>query len=139
MWWWDAKACDNNFPPRISSKMDVNVDMIVQNVSADGATDLTFTVPKSDFKKTIQIVSKLAKEIGAKKIESDEKIAKISIIGVGMRSHAGIAAKTFQTLAKEGINIQMISTSEIKISLVIDEKYTELAVRSLHDAFELGK
>lgn len=121
------------------SEANINVDMIVQNVSADGATDLTFTVPKTDFKKALKIVSKSAEEIGAKKVESDENIAKVSIIGVGMRSHAGIASQTFQTLAKEGINIQMISTSEIKISLVINEKYTELAVRSLHDAFGLGK
>ncbi len=118
---------------------NINVDMIVQNVSAEGTTDLTFTLPKADLKKALKIVEEVAKEIGAKKIDSDEKISKVSIIGIGMRSHAGVAAKTFQILSKEGINIQMISTSEIKISLVIDEKYTELAVRALHDAFELDK
>jgi aspartate kinase len=115
------------------------MDMIVQARSEDGKTDMTFTVPKADLKKALKIVEGVAKEIGAKKIDSDEKIAKVSIIGVGMRSHAGIAAKAFAVLSKEGVNIQMISTSEIKISLVIDEKYTELAVRTLHDAFELEK
>jgi len=121
------------------AKANINVDMIVQNVSEQGTTDLTFTVPKADLKRTLKIVTETAKEIGAKKVEADEKIAKVSIIGVGMRSHAGIAAKAFSILAEEGINIQMISTSEIKISLVVDEKYTELAVRALHDAFGLGK
>ncbi|MBF0491584.1 MAG: aspartate kinase [Deltaproteobacteria bacterium] len=118
---------------------NINVDMIVQNVSEKGATDLTFTVPKADFKKALQIVNAVAKDIGAEKVESYENIAKVSIIGVGMRSHAGVAAKTFEVLAKEGINIQMISTSEIKISLVIEDKYTELAVRTLHTAFGLDK
>ncbi len=118
---------------------NINVDMIVQNVSAEGLTDLTFTLPKADLKKALKIVNPVAQEMGAKKIDSDEKISKISIIGIGMRSHAGVAAKTFQVLSKEGINIQMISTSEIKISLVIEDKYTELAVRTLHDAFELDK
>ncbi len=117
----------------------INVDMIVQNVSAEGATDLTFTVPKADLKKALKIISQVANEIGAKKIDSDEKIAKVSIVGVGMRSHAGVAAKVFQVLSREGVNIQMISTSEIKISLVMDEKYTELAVRALHDAFGLDQ
>lgn len=121
------------------AQANINVDMIVQNVSAEGATDLTFTVPKADLKKALKIISHVAQEIGARKVESDERISKVSIIGVGMRSHAGIAAKTFSVLAQEGVNIQMISTSEIKISLVIDEKYTELAVRTLHTAFGLDQ
>lgn len=121
------------------AEANINVDMIVQNVSADGATDLTFTLPKTDFKKALQIISKIASEIGAKSVVSSENIAKISIVGIGMRSHPGIAVKVFETMSKEGINIQMISTSEIKISLVIEDKYTELAVRALHDAFELDR
>ena len=115
------------------------VDMIVQNTSADGLTDLTFTVPKVDFKKTLVMVKKIAKEIKAERVLGDENIAKVSIIGLGMRNHAGVATTMFSTLAKEGINIMMITTSEIKISCVIDEKYTELAVRSLHDAFHLDE
>ena len=113
--------------------------MIIQNVANDGATDLTFTVPKADFKKALKIVEDLSKEVGARGVKSDESIAKVSIIGVGMRSHSGIASKMFQTLAQEGVNIQMISTSEIKVSCVIDAKYTELAVRVLHDAFGLDQ
>ncbi len=113
------------------------VDMIIQNTSEDGLTDMTFTVPKTDFKKSMQLVSEVAKEIGAEKVLGDENIAKVSIVGVGMRTHAGVAQKMFETLAKEGINILMISTSEIKISCVIEEKYTELAVRVLHKAFGL--
>jgi len=113
------------------------VDMIVQNTSQDGLTDLTFTVPKTDFYKTMKIVSDVAANIGAERVLGDEDIAKVSIIGVGMRTHAGVAKKMFETLAKENINIMMISTSEIKISCVIEEKYTELAVRVLHSAFGL--
>ena len=113
------------------------VDMIVQNTSEDGITDLTFTVPKPDFYKTMKLVSETAKKIGAEKILGDEDIAKVSIIGVGMRTHAGVAKKMFETLARENINITMISTSEIKVSVVIEEKYTELAVRVLHNAFGL--
>lgn len=120
------------------SQASINVDMIVQNVSKAGTTDLTFTVPQSDLTQTLNIVKKVAKEIGAKEVETSTDIAKVSVIGLGMRSHAGIAAKMFETLARENINVQMISTSEIKISVIIDEKYTELAVRVLHDAFELG-
>ncbi|MCE9625193.1 MAG: ACT domain-containing protein, partial [Deltaproteobacteria bacterium] len=105
----------------------------------EGTTDLTFTLPKSELKRALLIIDKVAAEIGAKKVESSENIAKVSVIGLGMRSHAGIASKMFTTLAKENINIQMISTSEIKISIIVDLKYTELAVRVLHDAFELGK
>jgi len=113
------------------------VDMIVQNTSEDGLTDLTFTVPKSDFYKTMKMVSDVAKKIGAEKVLGDENISKVSIIGVGMRSHAGVAQKMFGALAGENINISMISTSEIKVSCVIEEKYTELAVRTLHNAFGL--
>jgi aspartate kinase len=113
------------------------VDMIVQNTSEDGFTDLTFTVPKADFKKAMKLVHETAKKIGGEKVLGDEDIAKVSIIGVGMRSHAGVAKKMFETLAKENINIMMISTSEIKVSCVIEEKYAELAVRELHTAFGL--
>jgi aspartate kinase len=116
-------------------KSGVVVDMIVQNTSEDGSTDLTFTVPKADFYKTMKQVSEVAARIGAEKVLGDENIAKVSIIGVGMRSHAGVAQKMFETLARESINIMMISTSEIKISVVIEEKYTELAVRVLHTDF----
>jgi aspartate kinase len=114
------------------------VDMIIQNASDDGTTDMTFTVSKADHKKAFAIVEKTAPAIDAKGIKVDTDIAKISVVGVGMRTHAGVAAKMFEVLAKEGINIEMISTSEIKISVVIDAKYTELAVRVLHDAF-IGK
>ncbi len=113
------------------------VDMIVQNTSEDGLTDLTFTVPKSDFHKTMKVVSDVAKNVGAEKVLGDENISKVSIIGVGMRSHAGVAQKMFGALSGENINISLISTSEIKISCVIEEKYTELAVRTLHKAFGL--
>lgn len=144
----EAKIAVREVPdkPGIASKIfgpvsdaDINVDMIVQNVSSDGTTDLTFTVPHSDLKRALVIVGKIAKEIGAKKVESSEDIAKVSVIGVGMRSHAGIASKMFSTLANENINVQMISTSEIKISVIIEDKYTELAVRVLHDVFDLGE
>ncbi len=113
------------------------VDMILQNTSQDGLTDLTFTVLKTDFYKTMKLVSDVAAKIGAERVLGDEDIAKVSIIGVGMRTHAGVAKKMFETLAQENINIMMISTSEIKISCVIEEKYTELAVRVLHRAFGL--
>lgn len=121
------------------SEANITVDMIIQNVSHDGLTDMTFTVPRTDFKKALKIVESSAAKIGAEKVISNENIAKVSIIGVGMRSHSGIASKMFNTLAAEGVNIQMISTSEIKVSCIIDDKYTELAVRVLHDAFELGQ
>ena len=121
------------------AEANINVDMIVQNVSAEGHTDLTFTVPKSDFKKALEIVKNTAKDIEARNVIADESIAKVSVVGVGMRSHSGVAAKMFDLLSKEGINIMMISTSEIKVSCVIDNKYTELAVRVLHDGFVLGK
>ena len=119
------------------SKSGVVVDMIIQNSSEDGITDLTFTVPKPEFYKTMKLVSDVAQDIGAEKVLGDEDIAKVSIVGVGMRTHAGVALKMFETLAKENINIIMISTSEIKVSCVIEEKYTELAVRVLHKAFDL--
>ena len=114
------------------------VDMIIQNASEDGTTDMTFTVPKADHKKALSIMEKTLPAVHAKGIKVDTDIAKISVVGVGMRTHAGVAARMFQVLAAEGINIEMISTSEIKISVVIDAKYTELAVRALHDAF-IGK
>ena len=114
------------------------VDMIIQNASADGTTDLTFTVSKADYKKALSIVEKTAPAIAAKGVDVDADIAKVSVVGVGMRTHAGVAAKMFRVLAEEGVNIEMISTSEIKISVVIDAKYTELAVRVLHEAF-IGK
>jgi aspartate kinase len=120
------------------SDANISVDMIVQNVSEAGNTDFTFTVTKADFKKALAITRDTAKEVEAKDVVTDENISKISIVGVGMRSHAGVATKMFQSLAKEGINIQMISTSEIKVSVVIDAKYTELAVRILHDAFGMS-
>ena len=115
------------------------VDLIVQNVSLDGKTDLTFTVGKADFAKAKEVVKKIAKAIGAKGVDTDDQIAKVSIVGVGMRNHSGVAAKMFKVLAREGVNVQMISTSEIKVSCVIHAKYTELAVRSLHTAFGLDQ
>ncbi|MBW2473326.1 MAG: aspartate kinase [Deltaproteobacteria bacterium] len=121
------------------SKANIMVDMIIQNVSHEGFTDLTFTVPRGDFKKALKIVEETATRIGAAGVQTNESIAKVSIIGVGMRSHSGIASKMFETLSAEGVNIQMISTSEIKVSCVIDDKYTELAVRVLHEAFGLDK
>jgi len=121
------------------SDNNVVVDMIIQNIGEGGLTDMSFTVPKTDAKKIQEIMKKVISEIGAKNVTVKEEIAKISIVGVGMRSHSGVAAKMFSALAKEGINIMMISTSEIKISCVIDAKYTELAVRVLHDAFEMDK
>jgi aspartate kinase len=114
------------------------VDMIIQNASADGTTDLTFTVSQADYKKALSIVEKTAPAIAAKGVDVDTDICKVSVVGVGMRTHAGVAAKMFRVLAEEGVNIEMISTSEIKISVVIAAKYTELAVRVLHEAF-IGK
>jgi len=119
------------------AEANIEVDMIVQNVAADKTTDFTFTVHRNDFKKAWKILDDIAKQLGASEISGDERIAKLSLVGVGMRSHAGIASKMFRALAEEGINIQMISTSEIKISVVIDEKYIELGVRTLHSAFGL--
>ena len=121
------------------SEHNISVDMIIQNISAQGHTDLTFTVAKKDAKQAYKIVEAAAKEIGAKKVEVNDEVAKVSIIGVGMVSHSGVAAKMFKALADEGINIMMISTSEIKISCVIQRKYTELAVTALHEAFQLTR
>ncbi len=119
---------------------NIVVDMIIQTSSTEkGCADMAFTVPKSDFAKTLQIVKNAVKDLGGEEVKSNEDIAKVSIVGVGMRSHSSVATQMFSALAKEGINIQMISTSEIKISCIVDSKYTELAVRALHDAFELDK
>jgi aspartate kinase len=116
---------------------NIDVDMIVQNVSHDGSTDFSFTVHRIDYQKALKILDPVVKHIKARGVEGGEKIAKVSVVGVGMRSHAGIASTAFRTLAEEGINIEMISTSEIKISIVINEKHVELAVRALHKAFGL--
>ncbi|WP_137719285.1 aspartate kinase [Methylobacillus flagellatus] len=118
---------------------NIDVDIIIQNTGADGTTDFTFTVHKNELNKALGLLRDKQKDIGAREIAGDEKIAKVSIVGVGMRSHVGVASLMFKTLAEEGINIQMISTSEIKIAVVIDEKYMELAVRVLHKAFGLDK
>jgi aspartate kinase len=118
---------------------NIEVDMIVQNVGADATTDFTFTVHRNDFDRATNILRQAAEELGAKQVIGDDNIVKVSLVGVGMRSHAGIASNMFAALAKEGINIKMISTSEIKISVVVDEKYLELAVRALHNAFGLDQ
>jgi aspartate kinase len=118
---------------------NIDVDMIVQNVGHENTTDFTFTVHRNDFARAMDIVKATAAAIGAREITGDDKIAKVSIVGVGMRSHVGIARRMFETLSKENINLQMISTSEIKISVVVEDKYMELAVRALHQAFELDK
>lgn len=123
----------------IVAEAHINVDMIIQNISQAAMTDLSFTVPRADLKKAVPIIQAAAKEIEAKSVSVTEAIAKVSLIGVGMRSHSGVAAKMFEVLAREGVNIMMISTSEIKISCVIDEKYLELAMRSLHSAFGLDQ
>ncbi len=142
----EARVTITNVPdkPGIAAKIfdpvfksGIIVDMIVQNTSVEGKTDLTFTVPKANFAQTMRLVKGIAGDIGAEIVLGDENIAKVSIIGVGMRNHAGVARKMFMSLAKENINILMISTSEIKVSCAIDEKYTELAVRVLHKAFGL--
>jgi aspartate kinase len=116
---------------------NIDVDIIIQNTGADGTTDFTFTVHKNELNKALDILRNIQAHIGAREIAGDDKIAKVSIVGVGMRSHVGVASQMFRTLAEEGINIQMISTSEIKIAVVIEEKYMELAVRVLHKVFEL--
>ena len=142
----DARVTVSRVPdrPGIAVKLfkpiaDANivVDMIIQNTGMDGYTDLTFTVPRGDLKKTLDRLGPIAKDIGAQQVSADEHIAKVSIVGVGMKNHPGIAAKMFEALATQNINIMMISTSEIKISVVIEDKYGELAVRVLHDAFGL--
>jgi len=119
------------------SEQNIEVDMIVQNVGLDKHTDFTFTVHRNDFKRATGVLQQICQDLDAKSVEADDNIAKVSIVGVGMRSHAGVASQMFDALSVEGINIQMISTSEIKISVVIDEKYMELAVRSLHSTFNL--
>ncbi len=142
----EAKLTINGVPdqPGVASKIlgpvtdaNIEIDMIVQNISEDGCTDFTFTVHRNDYEASYALMEKVAKELGAKNVKGDDAIVKISLVGVGMRSHAGIANTMFDTLAKENINIRMISTSEIKISVVVDEKYLELGVRSLHEAFGL--
>jgi aspartate kinase len=119
------------------AEANIEVDMILQNVGVDNTTDFTFTVQHVDYEKTLDILRQQAEVLGAREVSGNPKIVKVSVVGVGMRSHAGIAAKMFKVLADEKINIRMISTSEIKISVVVDDKYLELAVRTLHDAFEL--
>jgi aspartate kinase len=118
---------------------NIEIDMIVQNVAADDTTDFTFTVHRNDYEKALAVLQQTAEELGAREVSGDDKIVKISLVGVGMRSHAGIASTMFEALANEGINIRMISTSEIKISVVVDEKYLELGVRALHSAFNLDE
>jgi aspartate kinase len=121
------------------AKANILVDMIIQNVSHESLTDFSFTIPRVDVKKAMPIIQDTAKDIGAKSVSVTEAIAKVSLVGVGMRSHSGVAAKMFDVLSHEGVNIMMISTSEIKISCVIDEKYMELAMRALHAAFGLDR
>jgi len=144
----EAKLTITGVPdlPGVASKIlcpvadkNIEVDMIIQNIAADETTDFTFTVHRNDYQKSKQVLEETCKELGAKQVTGDDSIVKISIVGVGMRSHAGIASTMFKVLADEGINIRMISTSEIKISVVVDEKYLELAVRALHKAFDLEK
>ncbi|MFO1271944.1 MAG: ACT domain-containing protein, partial [Rubrivivax sp.] len=120
------------------AEANIDVDVIIQNVSHDGRTDFSFTVPRGDYARAMEVLKgKVQPGIGAAQIVGDPKICKVSIVGIGMRSHVGVASRMFRTLSEEGINIQMISTSEIKTSVVIDEKYMELAVRALHRAFDL--
>jgi aspartate kinase len=144
----EARITINKVPdqPGVAAKIflpisdaGIVVDMIIQNTRAGSLTDLTFTVLRSDYDRAIKLLQEVAREINAESVTGSENIAKVSIVGVGMRNHSGIASTMFQILAKEGINIMMISTSEIKVSCVIEEKYTELAVRALHDAFALDK
>ena len=117
---------------------NIEVDMVIQNVGDEGTTDFSFTVPRGDYKQTLDLLNQLKNTIGATAINGDDTVCKVSIVGLGMRSHVGVASKMFRTLAEEGINIQMISTSEIKVSVLIDEKYMELATRVLHKAFDLA-
>lgn len=142
----EAQLTINGVPdqPGVASKIlgpitdaNIEIDMIVQNISEDGCTDFTFTVHRNDYETAHSLLQTVSKDLGARKVKGDNAIVKISLVGVGMRSHAGIASTMFQTLANENINIRMISTSEIKISVVVDEKYLELGVRSLHEAFHL--
>lgn len=117
------------------SDAGIVVDMIIQNVGQDGTTDMTFTVPKDDFSRAMTLTKQVAGKLGATEVIGDESIAKVSVVGLGMKDHAGVAARMFRCLAKEGINLQLISTSEIKISVIVDAKYCELAVRALHAEF----
>jgi aspartate kinase len=142
----EAKVTVKGVPdvPGVASKIlcpvsdaNVEVDMIVQNVAEDGTTDFTFTVHRNDYKKALEILETTAKELQAREVSGTDDICKVSMVGVGMRSHAGVASKMFKVLADESINIQAMTTSEIKISVVIAEKYLELAVRALHTAFDL--
>jgi aspartate kinase len=120
------------------AEANIDVDVIIQNVSHDGRTDFSFTVPRADYKRVMELLeTQVQPGLGASKVMGDAKICKVSIVGIGMKSHVGVAAKMFRALSEDGINIQMISTSEIKTSVVIDEKYMELAVRALHRAFDL--
>ena len=144
----EAKITLSGVPdvPGVASKIlgpvgraPIEVDMIVQNTGADGLTDFTFTVKRGDYARALELLQPVCGEVGARSLSGDDKIAKVSVVGVGMRSHAGVAMRVFDTLAAENINIQMISTSEIKISVVVAERYMELAVRALHAAFELGE
>lgn len=121
------------------SDANIEVDMIVQNVGHDSNADFTFTVHRNDYERTLEILREKTEHLGVREVSGDNKIAKLSLVGIGMRSHAGVASRMFQALAKEGINIRMITTSEIKISVVVDEKYLELGVRALHEAFELDQ
>ncbi|RIZ71221.1 MAG: aspartate kinase [Methylococcales bacterium] len=121
------------------AEANIEVDMIIQNIAEDATTDFTFTVHRNDYQRALGLLEQTCADLGARKVAGDDTIVKVSIVGVGMRSHAGIASTMFKTLAEEGINIRMIATSEIKISVVVDEKYLELAVRALHAAFELDK
>jgi aspartate kinase len=121
------------------AEQNVVVDMIVQNISRDGYSDISFTLARGDRAKAVAVLEEIARRIGAQGVTHDDRVAKVSIVGVGMRSHSGVAARMFSVLAKEGVNIQMISTSEIAVSCVIEDKYTELAVRALHETFELSK
>lgn len=139
--------CDVPNKPGVAAKIfstiaraNINIDMIIQNISrTGGATDMSFTVMKSDLAKTLKVANKLSSEIGAEGVTHDEDIAKVSVVGVGMRSHSGVAAKMFQSLADANVNIEMISTSEIKISCVVKQSSGEKAVKALHKAFGLGK
>ncbi len=142
----EAKITMSGVPdvPGIASKLlgpisadQIEVDMIVQNTGADGLTDFTFTVKRSDYQRALELLEPVRSDIGARELSGDNQIAKVSVVGVGMRSHAGVATRLFDALAEEGINIQMISTSEIKISVVVAERYLELAVRSIHNEFDL--
>jgi aspartate kinase len=121
------------------SEAGLVVDVIVQNVSREGHTDVTFTVSRGDLQAALEIAERLRVELPARGVTSDATISKVSVVGLGMKDHAGVAGRMFRVLADEGINIQMINTSEIKISVVIDQKYTELACRALHEAFDLGE